>query len=161
KYGEDVFDKLQLTRQVPFASLKIESLDLHQFKMYVGDDTKLGVDDVDIFMKQTMRVNGLSLRMVNESDADESYVQFDYRPEYSEITCSDEKTLFDSTVNKSDKYDCLSICNEVTNNTINQCDGVYTLFYSLLDDDTRFESVDSSELTKLTLKWKMYIPVSR
>jgi len=161
KYGEDVFDKLQLTRQVPFASLKIESLDLHQFKMYVGDDTKLGVDDVDIFMKQTMRVNGLSLRMVNESDADESYVQFDYRPEYSEVTCSDEKTLFDSTVNKSDKYDCLNICNEVTNKTINQCDNVYALFYSLLDDDTRFESVDSSELTKLTLKWKMYIPVSR
>ena len=156
KYGEDVFESLKLTREIPFVSMKIPSLNQHLFRMYVGEDTILGVDDVDHFVHQTQKVNGLSLRMVNNS----SYVHLDYRPDFSEITCADEKILLDSTVNRESKYKCLDICNEVTKRTISQSDNIYGLFTDCLRC-VNFDTVGPSELTKLTLKWKMYVPVTR
>lgn len=159
KYGEDIFESLELTRELPFASMKIPSLDQHLFRMYVGEDTILGVDDVDTFIYQTQRVNGLSLRMVN-SESTDSYVYLDYHPERSEITCVDEKILLDSTVNMETRYRCLDICNGVTKRTISQSEKIYESFSDKCGI-INFDDVGPSELTKLTLKWKMYVPVSR
>lgn len=47
-------------------SIRIPSLDKHQFALYVGEDTKLGVDDVDRFIIQTQKVNGLSVRLCTD-----------------------------------------------------------------------------------------------
>ena len=160
KYGEDIFESIELSKEAPFVSMKIPSLESHQFRMYVGDDSTLGVDDVDKFIDQTRKFNGLSLRMINPECVD-SYILLDYRPEYSEITCTDEKGLFDSTVDREELYNSVDICKTVTSKTLSQSEHIYELFSNKINNDMRFDNVEPSELTKLTLKWKMYVPVSR
>ena len=160
KYGEDIFESVNMTKDVPFLSMKIPSLDSHQFRMYVGNDTVLGVDDVDKFMYHTSKINGLSIRMINPESRD-TYVSLDYKPEYSEITCGEERILFDSTVNNSESYDVFDLCDLVSSNTVSKSDRMYNEFFSPIQQSQRFTKVDNSRLTRLTLKWNMYIPVTR
>lgn len=160
KYGENIFRDLRLTKDIPFVSIHIPSLDHHKFRMYVGEDTLLGVDDVDRFIQQTQRVNGLSLRMINDTEQKKiSFVHLDYRPEYSEITCSNENILIDSTVNNI-HYDCIKMYTNVLQHTILQSNNIYSKFSKYLPAIT-FNNIDCAKLTRLTLKWKIYVPVVR
>lgn len=161
RYGENIFEALRLSRNIPFISIKIPSLERHQFRMYVGEDTILGVDDVERFIYQTQRVNGLSIRMVETSDEFKSnnYIHLDYRRAYSEITCSNENILLDNTVNNNIRYDSLQMCKDVLNSTIMESAEIYSRVANYIPS---FEfDTDGVQLTGLTLKWKLYVPVSR
>ena len=170
RYGENIFAAISPTRLMPFISLQIPELESHKFSLYVADNTVVGVDDVEKFILQTQKVNGLSLRMVNpnvslddmvdkKDKKSMTFVSIDYKPEYTEITSVDETTVLDTTVH-AEQYSSHELCNNILNSTIHESNLIYQQFLRHLDT-VEFNYSEVVELSKLSLKWKMYVPAVR
>ena len=197
RYGESVYNQIILSRDVPFASLNVPSLDKHQFNLYVGKDSALGVETVEQFIYQTQNTPGLSLRMLSNLNNNNStipsinptnhqhtnpnqpttintninrrtnyqkkipYATVDFQPTQIDVLCTDKKYLLDTTVHKK-PYLNTDIYQQLTTHTFRETESIYSKFLNTIHNVKHdFIAQPSIEITKISLAWKLYLPISR